>query len=205
MRLCKSLVLGCALAVLALTLPAGDATAQNLVVNPGFETGDLAGWQVFGAGPNASVTVLSPDNGPSAPGMHHAFMDNQAEALGLTLKQSTPAGSAVPGQVDYAFDLKLGQAALGGVFFVEIFAEQAGGGVIGGTGVLGNFTPANWTTFAGSFVAPAGTDFLTIQFGAITGAVVGSISTMLVDNASLSQDAVPTEATTWGGIKAQYR
>lgn len=193
-------------ATLALFFTAPGASAQNLLVNPDFETGDLTGWLVFGASPNSSATVQSPDNGPSAPGTHHAFLDNRAEALALTLKQSTAPGSAGPGMVDYSFDLKLGQAALGGVFFVEIFAEQAGGGVIGGSGVLGNYTPANWTTFSGSFQAPANTDFLTIQLSAITGANIGSVSTMLVDNVSLeSEQSVPTEATTWGRIKNQYR
>ncbi len=200
-------VLACIVAVLALAFAgaASDASA-NLVTNPGFETGDLTGWLVFGQGPNSGVTVQSPDNGPSAPGTHNAFMDNRAQGLGLTLKQSTPAGSAIPGLVIYSFDLKLGQAAEGGVFFVEIFAEQAGGGVLGGSGLLGNYNPAVWTAFSGSFVAPANTDFLTIQFAANTGANVGSISTMHVDNVDLHQELpTPAESSTWGGIKSLYR
>jgi hypothetical protein len=133
-------------------------------------------------------------------------MDNQAMALGLTLKQSTPPGSAIAGTVFYSFDLKLGQAANGGVFFVEIFAEQVGGGVIGGSGLLGNYTPAGWTTFQGSFVAPANTDFLTIQFMANTGAVGGSVSSMHVDNVDLHQaPVVPVESPSWEGMKALYR
>lgn len=160
---------------------------SNLLVNPGFETGDLTGWEVFGQSGESDVTVLSGDNGPSEPGMHSAFMDNHALALGLTLKQSTAAGSARPGQVFYSFDLKLGEADVGGVFFVEIFAEQAGGGVIGQSGLLGNYTPADWTAYDGSFEAPVGTDFLTIQFMANTGGAEGSISTMNVDNALVVQ------------------
>lgn len=206
MQLCKVFVLTCAIAVLALLFTGvGDASAQNLLVNPGFETGDLTGWQVFGLSGSSTVTVASPDNGPSAPGTHHALLDNQAEALALTIKQSTGAATAGAGVVNYSFDLKLVQAALGGVFFVEIFAEQANGGVIGGSGVLGNFTPANWTTFSGSFVAPANTDFLTIQLSAITGANVGGSSVMQVDNVVLGQAPVATEETGWGVIKAMYR
>ena len=194
----------CAGLLLAATVTA--ASAVNVITNPGFETGDLTGWLVSGAGSSSGVTVQSPDNGPSAPGTHNAFMDNQAQALGLTLKQSTLPGSAGPGTVFWSFDLKLGQAAAGGVFFVEIFAERAGGGVIGGSGLLGNYSPTGWTTFSGSFVAPANTSFLTIQFEANTAAIVGSISSMHVDNVDLHQDPlVPTQSPSWAVMKALYR
>ena len=191
---------------LTLAVAATAASAANLVTNPGFETGDLTGWLVFGESANSGVTVETPDNGPSAPGTHNAYMDNHAEAVGLTLKQSTPAGSATAGTVYWSFDLKLGQADLGGVFFVEIFAEQAGGGVIGGSGLLGNYTPADWTNFSGSFEAPANTDFISIQFEANTGAVVGTVSTMHVDNVDLHQEpTVPAQSPSWDGIKDLYR
>lgn len=194
----------CVGALLAVTATA--ASAANLLTNPGFETGDLTGWLVYGAGSGAGVMVQSPDNGPSAPGTHNAFMDNQAQALGLTLKQSTAPGSAVAGTVFYSFDLKLGQAANGGVFFVQIFAERTGGGVIGGTPLLGNYIPLDWTTFSGSFEAPPNTDFLTIQFMANTGAVVGSVSSMHVDNVDINQGTiVPAQPTSWGQIKNLYR
>lgn len=183
-----------------------SALAANLLVNPGFETGDLTGWQVFGASPSSSVTIQSPDNGPSAPGTHNAFMDNQAEAVGLVLKQSTDPGSASEGDVDYSFDLKLIQADLGGVFFVQIFAEQSGVGIVGGTGLMGPYWPWNtWETFSGSFVAPAGTDFLTIQLTATTGATTGSTCLMHVDNVVLDQGTVPVEDASWGGVKALFR
>jgi len=191
---------------LLLAATATAASSANLLTNPGFESGDLTGWSVFGISGLSNVSVQSPDNGPSAPGTHNAFMDNHAEAMGLTLKQSTAPGSAVPGTVFYSFDLKLGQAANGGVFFVQVFAEKAGGGVVGGSNLLGNYSPANWTTYQGSFVAPANTDFLTIQFMANTGAVVGSISSMHVDNVDLNQGSVvPAQSTSWGRMKALYR
>ena len=193
--------------MLALTLTAGQASAANLLSNPGFETGSLAPWAgVGGLAANATITVLSPDNGPSAPGTFHAFLDNRAEANGLTMAQTTALGTAVPGTVYYSFDLKLGTAANGGVFFVEIFAQNAGGAVIGNAGLLGNFAPAAWTTYSGSFLAPAGTDHLTIQFEAPTGAVTGSVSSMRVDNVDLHQDVVvPVEGASWGRVKGLYR
>jgi len=174
--------------VLALASGVRPAAAANLLGNGDFETGSLAPWAgVGGVGANATVTVQSPDNGPSAPGTHTAFVDNRAEANGLTMAQTTALGSATAGTVFYSFDLKLGTAATGGVFFVEIFAQNAGGAVIGNAGLLGNYSPANWTTYSGSFVAPANTDHLTIQFEANTAAIVGSRSSMQVDNVDLHQ------------------
>jgi hypothetical protein len=198
------MLVGCAVALLSFAL-AGPASAANLVTNPGFESGDLTGWLVFGQSPSSNVTVQSGDNGPSAPGTYYAFMNNQAEAVGLVLKQSTPEGSAGPGTVFYSFDLKLDQSDLGGVLFVEMFAEQAGGGVIGGSGLLGPLFPWQWTNYANSFEAPAGTSFLTIQFVAATGATVGSTCLVRVDNVSLDQGTTATEAASWGGIKSLYR
>lgn len=190
-------------AVMALSATAGFANALD---NPGLETGDLTAWQVFGMGANAGVTVVATDNGPSAAGTHCAFMDNHAEALGLTFKQTTAPGTAIGGLVTWTFDLKLGQAALGGVFFVQVFAEQSGVGIVGSSGLLGNYASTGWHTYTGSFMAPPGTDFLSIQFMANTGAVVGSVSTMYVDNVSLEQEGiVADESESWGGVKSLFR
>jgi hypothetical protein len=202
------MVVGCSVALLALASlgVADSASAANLLVNPGFESGDLTGWQVFGQSPFSSVTVVAGDNGPSAPGTHNAYMNNTGQAIGLTLKQSTVPGSAVPGVVMYSYDLKLDQADVGGVLFVQMFAEQSGVGVIGGSGLLGPYWPwSAWVPYSGSFNAPAGTDFLTIQFMANTGAAVGSTCLAHVDNVVLDQGTSATELTNWGSIKALYR
>jgi len=191
---------------LSLALAAGPAAAANLLYNADFEDGSLPPWAgVGGLGPNATITLVN-DNGPSAPGTSCAFLENRAEANGLTMAQTTPNGSAAPGTVFYSFDLKLGTAANGGVFFVEIFAQNEAGAVIGNAGLLGNFAPANWTHYSGSFVAPANTDHLTIQFEAPTGAVTGSVSSMHVDNVDLHQEiATPARETSWGRLKTLYR
>lgn len=205
MKISKRLFLSLVV-VLALPL-VGVASAQNILTNPDFETGDLTGWEVNGGNTVATVTVESPDNGPTLPGTHNAFMANYGEALGLNLKQVTAPGSAAEGEVSYSYDLKLDEAAVGGVIFVEIFAEQEGVGIIGGSGLMGPLWPWNaWTTYTGSFMAPAGTDFLTIQFVAATGAAVGSSCVMHVDNVILeSQGAVATESASMGSVKALYR
>ncbi len=204
MSIVKIVIRGAAL--LALTVAfVGAAAADNLLVNPGFEMGDLTGWLVYGAGPDASISVLAGDNGIGAPGTHCAFMDNHGQALNLTLKQLTDIGNAVPGPVDFAVDLKVGQVAVGGVFFVQIFAEQGGVGVIGQTPVLGPYSPADWTTITGTFTAPSGTDILTMQLSAVTGADPSSLSSMYVDNAVIDQGTVADEATSWSQVKALFQ
>lgn len=192
--------------VALVTLAATTGFATNILTNYDYETGALAPWQALGGNANATVTVVTGDNGPSGAGTHCAYMNNHGEALGLTLKQTTPPGSAIGGLVTWSFDLKVGQAAMGGVFFVQIFAEKSGVGIVGTSGLLGNYAPANWTTYSGSFTAPAGTDFMTIQFMANTGAVTGSISTMYVDNVRVEQEGiVPVETSTWGEVKGLFR
>jgi hypothetical protein len=205
----KSLLFGCILAVLVLPLvgTVGEASAQSVLVNADFETGDLTGWVVAGGNSLATVTVQSPDNGPTFPGTHNAFMSNFGEALGLTLKQTTAVGSATGGEITYSYDLKLDQADIGGVLFVEIFAEQEGVGIVGGSGLMGPLWPWNaWSTFTGAFIAPPTTDFLTIQFVAVTGAAVGSNCVAHVDNVILEgQGVVGTEGSSWSNLKALYR
>lgn len=204
MTMRKLLTSAACVALLALTATAGYAT--NVLTNYDFETGGLAPWQALGTSGIATVTVVTGDNGPSGAGTHCAYMNNHAEALGLTLKQTTVPGSAIGGLVTWSFDLKVGQAANGGVFFAQIFAEKSGVGIVGGSGLLGNYVPANWTTYSGSFTAPAGTDFVTIQFMANTGAVTGSVSTMYVDNVRVEQEGiVPVETSTWGEVKGLFR
>jgi len=208
MKNCKSLILGCVFAVLVLPLVGmGNASAQNLLVNGDFETGDFTGWEVFGEDASADASVESPDNGPSLPGSNNAFLNNQAEARALGIKQGTGDGSASPGTYNYLFDLQLTEAGVGAVFFFEIFAEVAGGGVVGQT-LQGPWfpTPGEWITIQGTFDAPANTDNLTVQFAAITGAVVGSVSAYHVDNAYIGVgDPVATEAMNWGDAKSLYR
>ncbi|MBE0567886.1 MAG: hypothetical protein IH621_18170 [Krumholzibacteria bacterium] len=208
MKNCQRLLPICALVlgVLALAGAARDVSAQNILENPGFETGDLTGWLVFGESPNSSAVVQVGDNGPSAPGTHNAFLDNRAEAVGLVLKQSTIPGTAAGGDVEYSFDLKLDQADAGGVVFAQVFAEAEGLGIVGGSGLLGPLWAWQWTTYAGSFTAPANTNFLTIQITATTGATTGSTCVLHVDNVSLEQPGViPAETTTWSALNALYR
>src|ERR1017187_8489237 len=95
------------------------ALGQNLIQNPGFETGTLTSWLVLNAG---NATVQTPDNGPTAPGIYNVYMDNQIAANNLGLKQAPALGSVAAGAtVQYSFDLKAVNSANGGVMFVHIF------------------------------------------------------------------------------------
>jgi len=190
----------------AIMLVAAGAFAANIVTNGDFETGDLAGWEAFGLSGSSTATIEM-GNGPSAPGQYNAFLNNQAQAIGLGIKQVGAVGSAVENEeVQWSFDLLLDQADLGGVFFMEIFAEQEGVGIVGGSGLQGPFWAWEWTNYSGSFMAPTGTDFLTIQFVATTGATVGSNCIAHVDNVLLEQpNVVASETTSLDQVKALFR
>jgi PEP-CTERM motif len=193
--------IGSSVGAVAFLFAVGEVSAANLIQNPGFETGTTASWLVMGAGAGSSVTVQTPDNGPSAPGSFNAFMTNSMAANNLALQQSTPLASAIPGSVNYSFDLKLDNSANGGVFFVHIWDVNSSGGIIDqGPGLL-QPNPANdgnWHTFSGSFTAPATVDHLEIEFDCAAGADPGSVESMHVDNVSLSQVPEPATVTLVG-------
>ncbi len=188
---------GGAVVIAAFMFAAGQVSAANLLLNPGFETGTTASWLVLGSGVGASVTVQTPDNGPSAPGSFNAFMTNSIAANNLALQQSTALGDAVPGLANYSFDLKFGNSFNGGVVFVHIWDVNSTGGVIDqGPGLIVPSIPndGNWHTFSGSWTAPASVNHFEIEFDCTTGAASGSTEAVHVDNASLTQ-AVPEPTT----------
>lgn len=167
--------------------------AQNLILNSGFNTGDLTDWTPIGATSGATVSVIPTGGNPT----DYAWMDNTVEAYNLALSQTTPNGSVVGAgiTVDYSFDLLGGNQAAGGVDFIHIFDENASGGVISqGPGLLGPYFPSasSWTTYSGSFTTVAGSDHLYIEFDATTGANVGSTDDMGIDNVVLAPVPEPT-------------
>ena len=180
------------LTVMVALLVGSPALAQNLILNPGFETGNLTDWLALGTGSGASITVLSGNNGPSAPGSYSAFMDNTLPANNLALQQSTALGDAAPGVVDYSFDVEGNTSVNGGVLFVHIWDINSTGGVIDqGPGLLGPYFPvtSSWTTISGSFTAPANVNHFEIEFDCTTGAATGSAEAVDIDNVILTQAA----------------
>jgi hypothetical protein len=172
----------------------GNATiAQNLILNPGFNTGDLTDWTPLGAASGATISVIPTGGNPT----DYAWMDNTLEGYNLALSQTTPNGSVVGAgiTVDYSFDLLGGSQAAGGVDFIHIFDENSSGGVISqGPGLLGPYFPSasSWTTYTGSFTTVAGSDHLYIEFDATTGANVGSTDQVGIDNVMLTAAPEPT-------------
>ena len=169
------------------------ALAQNLISNPGFNTGDLTGWTPLNASAGATISVIPTGGNPT----DYAWLNNTLEANNLALSQSTALGSVVGAgvTVNYSFDLLGGSQAAGGVDFIHIFDENASGGVISqGPGLLGPYFPSasSWTTFTGSFTTVAGSDHLYIEFDATTGANAGSTDQMGIDNVSLTVAPEPT-------------
>lgn len=186
----KTVVLTASLAVF---LTGTVALGQNLIVNPGFSTGDLTGWTPLNAGSGATVSVIPTGGNPT----DYAWLDNTSEGYNLALSQATPNGSAVGAGItfDYSFDLLGGSQAAGGVDFIHIFDENASGGVISqGPGLLGPYFPSSssWTTYSGSFTTVAGSDHLYIEFDATTGANAGSTDQMGVDNVVIAPVPEPT-------------
>src|SRR6516162_2365801 len=167
--------------------------ATNLILNSGFETGNTTGWSVLGASDgSAYVNVQSGANGPSAPGTYDAYMYNVIPAANLALQQSTALGSAVPGLVNYSFDLKVDSSLNGGVVFIHLWDINAIGGVIDqGPGLKGPYFNSSWQTYTGSWTAPAGVDHFEIEFDCTTGATAGSTEAIEVDNVSLTQVPEP--------------
>ena len=178
---------------LAGLLIANSVFATNLILNSGFETGNTTGWSVLGASDgSAYVNVLSPNNGPSAPGIYDAYMYNVIPAANLALQQSTALGSASPGLVNYSFDLKVDSSLNGGVVFIHLWDINSTGGVIDqGPGLLGPYFNSGWTTITGSWTAPANVNHFEIEFDCTTGAASGSAEAIEVDNVSLTQVPEP--------------
>lgn len=175
------------LAGLAGLLITNTSFAQNLIQNPGFSTGDLTGWTPVGVTGGATISVIATGGNPA----DYAWLDNSAFGYNLALTQTTPNGSVVGAgiTVNYSFDLLGGNQAAGGVDFIHIRDMNSTGGVVSeGPGLLGPYFPSasGWTTYTGSFTTVAGSDHLFIEFDATTGANVGSMDQMGIDNVMLT-------------------
>ena len=194
--------------VLTLALAASRVSAANLITNPGYESGTLPPWTElynypdgYAVGTCCLITVESADNGPSAAGTRNVNLYVQYETVGghrarTFLYQKTANGTAVPGTVNYSFDLRDANPVSGGELRASIFSRNSADLDIGSPVGLGPFSrphASGWTTISGSFVAPAGTDHLVIQFEAYAD-IPAAVAFMHVDNVSLEQP-VPVEVS----------
>lgn len=187
-----NLVLSAALCA-ALASFGSNASAIEIAVNGGLETGDLTGWTSFESAPGQqTVTSINPSSGSFA-----LEIDNQVDGTNSLIKQANlAAGQLTGGQaITISFDAR-GELGVGAVAFAQIFSELDGGGVskaefVGG-GPLGiNADPSIWTPF--SITTTLGPDVsggVTLQLEAVTAAIIGSTNTMYYDNISIQVDSL---------------
>ncbi|MBT8050120.1 MAG: carbohydrate binding domain-containing protein [Gammaproteobacteria bacterium] len=155
---------------------AGGGTGA--VVNGGFETGDLTGWDVF-----ENNGTITPDNTESSEGMWSAHMV-AGPTNNPVIKQSFLfPGVVMPGQtVNISFDMK-GSAADGGVIFPELISEGAGGAAVGNLLDTIAAPAADWATY--SYTPTAGADVtlgVTFQLAVVCGGAATCSADVFVDN-----------------------
>jgi hypothetical protein len=81
------------LLIIAVVASAGlTARAQNLVMNPGFETGDFTSWTQFGDTDFTGVDTSSPDGTPPHSGSFLAFFGPVGSDGGIMQTITAPAG-----------------------------------------------------------------------------------------------------------------
>ncbi len=170
-----------------------NASAIELAVNGGLETGDLTGWTSFESAPGQqSVTSINPASGSFA-----LEIDNQVDGTNSLIKQANlAAGQLTPGQsITVSFDAR-GVLGVGAVAFAQIFSELDGGGVslaefVGGGPLALNPDPNVWTNFTTTTnLGPDVSGGVTLQLEAVTGAIIGSTNTMYYDNISITVDSL---------------
>lgn len=159
------------------------APQNDLTTNGDFELGDTSSWQSFPTTTSTfDVTV------DAASGGFAGEIVNVDPAAAAVVKQANLGiGTVQPGdEILISFAAK-GMGAVGGVAFAEVFSEGSAG--VSAAALLGGAPlplSDQWQSFC--FSTTAGPDVangFTLQFAAITGAAVGSESTLLIDDVSV--------------------
>lgn len=183
-----------ALALLCCTASMNVALAfqsGELATNGDFELGDTSSWQSFPT-LNSTFDVTTDANS----GTFGAEIFNDDVAAAAIVKQANVGVGAVqPGDTIRVSFAAKGSSAAGGVAFAEFFSEVSGGGVSAAEILTGAPLPltSDWQTFC--ITTTAGSDVsggVTLQFGAITGAATGSVSSLFIDDVSISINEMAT-------------
>lgn len=177
-----------------------NASALELAVNGGFETGDTTGWTSF-VNPPSTFTVESAS--PKSGSFNGKIVNIVDGSAALVKQANVGVGTVTPFQDITINFWARGSAALGGVHFAELFSELTGGGtskseILGGAPL---FPPSDtiWTEY--TFNTTLGSDVsggVTLQLNAVTGAVIGSTSTLEIDDVSISVVPEPSSFALFG-------
>jgi hypothetical protein len=122
--------------------------AQNIVTNPGFETGDFSSWVEFGTTTNNGVDGLFPHSGAFA-----AYFGPVENTGGIFQSLATTAGTAYT----FSFWLQNGNTDLP----AELFQAWWGGAPVY---TLSNAGPLNYTLFSFDVLATAATTDIMFSF-----------------------------------------
>lgn len=178
-------------ATLLFAMPS-DAATIELTSNGDFETGDTTDWVSFPSGSSTFAAVGSPD---IYAGSYSGKLENTASGSAAVIKQANLGiGVVQPNSlVNISFWAK-GSGEAGGVHFAEFFSEIDGGGV-SSSQLLGGaplFPGSEYSQFTFSNIAtgPDVSGGVTLQLVAVTGANIGSTSTLFIDNVSVTTEGV---------------
>jgi hypothetical protein len=196
-------------ATMMLCTGAAQAVVQDIAINGGFETGSFndgspnASWQQF---PNGGIqTIVSPGNASTfAANLNVPIRSQMDPAVDNLIKNANlGAGLLTPGaSITVTWDMMGSLQGAGGVVFVELFSELAGGGTSkaeiyteGPIFPTPGWQSFSWTTTLGPDVAGG----VTLQLKSSCGPVEGCGVDAFFDNITISTDvaAVPVPAAVW--------
>jgi hypothetical protein len=199
-----------AAAVAALMFTAGAAQAAQVAINGGFETGTFndgtpnASWQEFPNNGVLSVTTDNPASGTYAANLLVPTRTQLDPAVDALIKNANlAAGLLTPGaDVTVTWDMRGSLEGAGGVIFVELFSELAGGGTSKSQIYTdGPLAPdADWQSFVwNTTLGPDVSGGVTLQLKASCGPVEGCGVDAYFDNITITTDvsAVPVPAAAW--------
>jgi hypothetical protein len=197
-------------AALLMCASVSQAAIQDVAINGGFETGTFndgsvnASWQEFPNNGVLSIVTSNTASGTYAANLNVPIREQQSPAVDALIKNANlGAGSLTAGApVTITWDMRGSLEGAGGVIFVELFSELAGGGTskaeiyTGGPLAPNNsWTSYIWNTTLGNDVAGG----VTLQLKASCGPVEGCGVDAYFDNISITTDvsAVPVPAAAW--------
>ena len=183
---------------------AGAASAEDLIVNGGAETGDLTGWPPSGD-QIAVVTEYEQSIGTLYPFEGQYFfmfansMGSYAELVQTFSMTLTPGVQLVLSGFVHTEEM-----AGDDYGNVEVRVLDAGQSVIASNST-GPLTTANftWQGFSVGVLIPAGAEGWEVILSGTRR--YGSYINVFFDSIQMVEGSVATEAVTWGGVKALYR